>query len=91
MHKFNYGNSRVKDTINKIQKVIRVGAGKIMKVTRFNCSFCCKMFRSRHDLKIHQLTHCVPAPETKEIGQRRSLGVQTMNLGQQTPTLGMGL
>ena len=39
------------------------------------------MFRSRHNLKIHQLTRCVPPIEIKEIGQKRSLGVQTMNLG----------
>ena len=68
-----------------------MGAGKIIKVTWFNCSFCCKMFRSRHDLKIHQLTCCVLTIETKEVGQKRSFGVQTMNLSTDDTNPGYGV
>ena len=53
LHALKHKNSSVKETVNKPQKVLFVGAGKVTKVTGFSCTFCTRMFRSRHDVKIH--------------------------------------
>ena len=57
-----------------------MGASQIMKIPGFSCIFCNKTYKHKYDLKVHQQTRCVPAIEAREKPQRRSLGVQTMDL-----------
>ena len=78
LHTLKHKNLSVKETVSKLQKALCVGAGKIIKVTGFSYTFSTRMFRSRHDVKIHQLRQCVPSIESRNTGQVRSLGVQTM-------------